>query len=117
MQTVISAAGRGTRLRPSTEDKAEGTVKGDGEPVPLRHFEQLVVGGVDELPVAVGCGKRAVTGCCGEEIRGLSVRHARQRDRPGLASALLTVQGHDEARRRPGIDGQRVDGPAECPER
>ena len=54
MQAVVLAAGKGTRLRPLTEDKPKGMVEVDGKPILTHCFDQLVDLGADELVVVVG---------------------------------------------------------------
>ena len=60
MQAVVLAAGKGTRLRPLTEDKPKGMVEVDGQPILTHCFDQLVDLGADELVVVVGYLKEVI---------------------------------------------------------
>ncbi|MDY6764289.1 MAG: sugar phosphate nucleotidyltransferase, partial [Halobacteria archaeon] len=57
MKAVVLAAGKGTRLRPLTDDKPKGLVEVNGKPILTYCFEQLVDLGADELIVVVGYRK------------------------------------------------------------
>ncbi len=42
MDAVVLAAGKGTRLRPLTDDKPKGMVEVNGKPILTHCFDQLV---------------------------------------------------------------------------
>ncbi|QZA89803.1 sugar nucleotidyltransferase [Salinarchaeum sp. IM2453] len=94
MQAVVLAAGKGTRLRPLTEDKPKGMVEVAGKPILTHCFEQLVELGATELLVVVGYRKEDIIEHYGDEFQGVPITYAHQREQSGLAHALLTVEEH-----------------------
>lgn len=94
MQAVVLAAGKGTRLRPLTDDKPKGMVEIDGEPILTHCFDQLVDLGADELVVVVGYLKERIIDHFGDEYDGVPITYTHQREQQGLAHALLTVEEH-----------------------
>ncbi|PSP73203.1 UTP--glucose-1-phosphate uridylyltransferase [Halobacteriales archaeon QS_3_64_16] len=92
MQAVVLAAGKGTRLRPLTDDKPKGMVEVAGKPLLTHCFEQLSDLGAEELIVVVGHMKEAIISHYGDEFDGVPITYAHQREQKGLAHALLTVE-------------------------
>lgn len=96
MQAVVPAAGEGTRLRPLTDDRPKGLVEVDGEPLLTRLFDRLLAVGVEEFVVVVGYRGGDVVAHYGDAYRGVPVRYVHQRERKGLAHALLQADPHVE---------------------
>jgi len=94
MKAVILAAGKGTRLRPLTDNKPKGMVEVDGQPILTHCFQQLADLGVDEFVVVVGYRKQDIIDYYGDEFEGTPITYAHQREQKGLAHALLTVEEH-----------------------
>ncbi|ELZ81345.1 glucose-1-phosphate uridylyltransferase [Haloferax larsenii JCM 13917] len=94
MQAVVLAAGKGTRLRPLTEDKPKGMVEVDGKPILTHCFDQLVDLGAEKLVVVVGYKKEVIIEHYDDEYRGVPITYSHQREQKGLAHALLTVEEH-----------------------
>ena len=94
MQAVILAAGKGTRLRPLTDDKPKVLVEVDGKPLVEDVFDNLVDIGVDEFVVVVGYRKEQVIERYDDEYRGVPITYAHQREQLGLAHALLQAEPH-----------------------
>ena len=94
MQAVVLAAGKGTRLRPLTDDKPKGMVEVADEPLLTHCFDQLIDLGADELVVVVGYLKEVIIDHYGDEYEGVPITYAHQREQQGLAHALLTVEEH-----------------------
>jgi len=92
MEAVILAAGEGTRLRPLTEDRPKGMVEVAGKPILTHCFEQLVELGAEKLVVVVGYRAQDVISHYGDEFRGVPITYAHQRERNGLAHALLKAE-------------------------
>ncbi|MXR52295.1 NTP transferase domain-containing protein [Halovenus sp. WSH3] len=92
MKAVVLAAGKGTRLRPLTDDKPKGMVEVAGKPLLTHCFEQLIEVGIDELLVVVGYKKENIIEHYGDEFEGIPITYAHQREQKGLAHALLTVE-------------------------
>ena len=94
MKSVILAAGKGTRLRPLTEDKPKGMVEVANEPILSYCLEQLAALGTDEFVIVVGYLKESIIEHYGDEFDGIPITYAHQREQKGLAHALLTVEEH-----------------------
>lgn len=94
MQAVVPAAGRGSRLRPLTDDRPKGLVEVAGRPILTHCFEALVDLGVDELIVVVGYRGDDIVAHYGEAFAGVPVTYVRQAERTGLADAVLTAEDH-----------------------
>ncbi len=94
MQAVVLAAGKGTRLRPLTDEKPKGMVEVAGKPLLTHCFEQLVELDASELLVVVGYKKEVIIEHYGDEFDGVPITYAHQREQTGLAHALLTVEEH-----------------------
>ncbi len=94
MKAVVLAAGEGTRLRPLTETRPKALVEVDGTPILVRCLEQLADLGADGFVIVVGYRAEQVIDSVGDEFRGLPVTYTYQRERLGLAHALLTVEPH-----------------------
>ncbi|GAB3313388.1 UTP--glucose-1-phosphate uridylyltransferase AglF [Haloplanus salinarum] len=94
MKAVILAAGKGTRLRPLTEDKPKVLVEVDGKPLIEYAFDSLIDVGVDvsEFVVVVGYKKEQIMERYDDEYRGVPITYAHQREQLGLAHALLTAE-------------------------
>ena len=94
MQAVVLAAGKGTRLRPLTDDKPKGMVEVDGKPILTHCFEQLIDLGAEKLVVVVGYRKQDIISHYGDEFDGVPITYSHQREQKGLAHALLTAEEH-----------------------
>ena len=94
MKAVVLAAGKGTRLRPLTEDKPKGMVEVDGKPLITHCFEQLAELGATEFVVVVGYMKERIIEHYGDEFEGIPITYTHQREQLGLAHALLSVKEH-----------------------
>jgi glucose-1-phosphate thymidylyltransferase len=94
MKAVVLAAGKGTRLRPLTDDKPKGMVEVDGEPILTHCFEQLERLGADEFVVVVGYLKEKIINHYGDEFHDIPITYTHQREQKGLAHALLSVEEH-----------------------
>ena len=94
MKAVVLAAGKGTRLRPLTDDKPKGMVEVDGKPLITHCFDQLIELGADELIIVVGYMKEVIIDHYGDAYEGVPITYTHQREQKGLAHALLTVEEH-----------------------
>ena len=94
MKAVVLAGGKGTRLRPLTEDKPKGMVEVAGKPILTHCFDRLLELGADELVVVVGYLKERIIDHYGDAYEGVPITYTHQREQQGLAHALLTVEEH-----------------------
>ncbi|MCL9817977.1 UTP--glucose-1-phosphate uridylyltransferase AglF [Natronocalculus amylovorans] len=94
MKAVLLAAGKGTRLRPLTDEIPKGMVEINGKPILTHCFEQLASLGADEFVVVVGYKKEIIIDHYGDEFNKIPITYAHQRKQSGLAHALLTVGEH-----------------------
>lgn len=94
MKGVILAAGKGTRLRPLTDDKPKGLVEVAGRPILDYCFEQLSDLGADGFVVVVGYCKEQIIDRYGDEFDGVPITYAHQTEQRGLADAILAVEAH-----------------------
>jgi glucose-1-phosphate thymidylyltransferase len=94
MKAVVLAAGKGTRLRPLTEDKPKVLVEVDGTPLIEDVFDQLIDVGIEEFVVVVGYKKEQIIERYGDGYRGAPITYAHQREQLGLAHALLQAEPH-----------------------
>ncbi|WP_121741005.1 UTP--glucose-1-phosphate uridylyltransferase AglF [Natronorubrum halophilum] len=94
MQAVVLAAGKGTRLRPLTEDKPKVLVEVDDTPLIEDVFDSLLEIGVTELVVVVGYMKEKIIERYGDEYEGVPITYAHQREQLGLAHAILQAEPH-----------------------
>ena len=94
MQAVVLAAGKGTRLRPLTEDTPKGLVEVAGTPILTYCFDNLIELGAEDLYVVVGYEKEQIIGYYGDSYRDVPITYTHQREQRGLAHALLTVEEH-----------------------
>ncbi len=92
MKAVVLAAGKGTRLRPLTDDRPKALVEVAGRPLLDHVFEQLVGLGISEFVVVVGYRKQQIIDRYGDEFRGVPITYAHQREQLGLAHALLQAE-------------------------
>jgi bifunctional UDP-N-acetylglucosamine pyrophosphorylase/glucosamine-1-phosphate N-acetyltransferase len=87
MQCVILAAGKGTRLRPLTENCPKPLVRVAGKPL-LDHIVEALPSAVDELIIVVGYLGEMIREYCGEEFHGRKVTYVVQEEQKGTALAL-----------------------------
>ncbi|WP_178917312.1 sugar phosphate nucleotidyltransferase [Natronomonas gomsonensis] len=96
MQGVVPAAGRGTRLRPHTDDRPKALVDVGGKPLLAHGFETLAPH-VDEFVVVVGYLGDRIREHYGSGYRGTPITYVDQPERDGLADAVLRAE--------PAVDG------------
>jgi glucose-1-phosphate thymidylyltransferase len=92
MRAVVLAAGKGTRLKPLTDDKPKALVEVAGKPLIEHVFDSLVDLGLDEFVVVVGYFAEQIIERYGDEYREIPITYAHQREQLGLAHALLQAE-------------------------
>jgi len=94
MQAVVLAAGKGTRLRPLTDDKPKVLVEVNGTPLIEGVFDNLIDAGATELIVVVGYKAEQIIDRYGDAYRDIPITYAHQREQLGLAHAILQAEPH-----------------------
>ena len=87
MQCVILAAGKGTRLRPLTDDVPKPLVKVAGKTL-LDHIVEALPTAIDELIIVTGYLSDKIKKHCGEEFHGRRVTYVHQAEQKGTGHAL-----------------------------
>ena len=88
MYGVVPAAGKGTRLRPLTDDTPKGMVDIGGRPLLSHVFDRLLAVGIDHLVVVVGYELGAITEHYDDSYRGTPITYVHQRQQLGLGHAI-----------------------------
>ena len=88
VQAIIPAAGRGTRLRPLTDETPKGLVSVAGRPLLAYVFERLASLPIEEMIVVVGHEGEQIISRFGSTVHGLPVHYVWQESQLGLAHAL-----------------------------
>jgi glucose-1-phosphate thymidylyltransferase len=94
MQAVVLAAGKGTRLRPLTDDKPKVLVEVNGTPLIQDVFDNLIEAGATEFVVVVGYKAEQIIDRYGDEYEGVPITYTHQREQLGLAHAILQAEPH-----------------------
>ena len=87
MQCVILAAGKGTRLRPLTENTPKPLVKVAGKPL-LDRIVEAVPNSVTEFIIVTGYLGDQIRKHCGDEYYGRKVTYVEQAEQKGTGHAL-----------------------------
>jgi bifunctional UDP-N-acetylglucosamine pyrophosphorylase/glucosamine-1-phosphate N-acetyltransferase len=87
MQCVILAAGKGTRLKPLTDDCPKPLVKVCGLPL-IDHIVSALPSAVKELIIVVGYRGDMIRAHCGDTFHGRTVQYIEQTEINGPAKAL-----------------------------
>ena len=87
MQCVILAAGKGTRLKPLTDNCPKPLVKVSGKAL-LDHIVEALPTAVDELIIVVGYRGDMIREYCGANFHGRNVTYVEQVEQNGTARAL-----------------------------
>lgn len=87
MQCVILAAGKGTRMRPLTENTPKPLVKVAGKPL-LDHITDALPSSVTELIIVTGYLEEQIKEHCGSVYKGRKVTYVHQAEQKGTGHAL-----------------------------
>ena len=94
MQTVILAAGQGTRMRPLTDSLPKPMLPVADRPLVAHVADAAVDAGASELVFVVGYEAEEVRSFFGETYRDVPVSFARQRTQQGTADAVRAAREH-----------------------
>jgi len=90
MQCVILAAGKGTRLRPLTENCPKPLVEVGGKTL-LDHIVGALPSSVDELIIVTGYLGEMIEAYCGTEFHGRKVTYVTQKRAEWYSYSLMVV--------------------------
>ncbi|WP_159901553.1 bifunctional sugar-1-phosphate nucleotidylyltransferase/acetyltransferase [Salinirussus salinus] len=96
MQTVILAAGQGTRMRPLTDRRPKPMLPVADRPLMAHTADAAVAAGASELLLVVGYEADDVRAYFGDEYRGVPVAYAVQDEQRGTAHAVRAAREHLE---------------------
>jgi len=94
MQTVILAAGQGTRMRPLTDSLPKPMLPVADRPMVAHAADAAVAAGASELLVVVGYEGEMVREYFGDSYRGVPVTTVTQNEQRGTADAVDTASDH-----------------------
>lgn len=92
MDALVFAAGRGTRLRPHTDDVPKPLLEVAGEPLLAYCLRAAIGAGVDRIVLVVGYRSEEIEARFGDSFREVPIEYARQEKRDGLAHAVLAAE-------------------------
>ncbi|MFB6077868.1 MAG: bifunctional sugar-1-phosphate nucleotidylyltransferase/acetyltransferase [Halarchaeum sp.] len=91
MQTVVLAAGKGTRMRPFTDTQPKPTLPVAGRPLIAHTLAAAVAAGASSLTVVVSPRSDAVEDAVGDSFAGVPVTYVVQEVPRGTADAVATA--------------------------
>lgn len=94
MQTVVLAAGQGTRMRPLTDRRPKPMLPVAGRPLVEHTLSTAVDAGATRLIVVVGYKADAVRERIGDTVDGVPVEYTVQDEQRGTADAVLQASDH-----------------------
>jgi UDP-N-acetylglucosamine diphosphorylase/glucosamine-1-phosphate N-acetyltransferase len=94
MQTLVLAAGEGTRMRPLTANLPKPMLPVADRPLCAHTADAAIDAGTDELIFVVGYEADAVRDFFGEEYRGIPAKYATQDEQLGTAHAVRAAREH-----------------------
>jgi bifunctional UDP-N-acetylglucosamine pyrophosphorylase/glucosamine-1-phosphate N-acetyltransferase len=94
MQTVVLAAGEGTRMRPLTASRPKPLLPVAGRPMLAHVLAGAVAAGATRLVVVIGYEADAVRSAIGDEHAGVPVDYAVQETQAGTADAVEAARPH-----------------------
>jgi bifunctional UDP-N-acetylglucosamine pyrophosphorylase/glucosamine-1-phosphate N-acetyltransferase len=92
MQTVVLAAGQGTRMRPLTEQFPKPMLPVAGKPIAAHTVEAAAAAGASRVVLVVGYGEDVVREYFGDSYAGLDVAYATQERQRGTADAVRAAK-------------------------
>ncbi len=91
MHALVFAAGRGTRLRPVTDETPKPLLEIGAQSLLERCLRAVTKAGVDQLVIVVGYRRDEIVDAIGDAVDGVPVSYAVQHDRDGLAAAVCSA--------------------------
>src|SRR6056297_522831 len=94
MQTVVLAAGEGTRMRPLTADRPKPMLPVAGKPLVAHALETAAAAGSSQFIIVVGYRQDAVRDHFGSEYAGVPITYVEQESQQGTADAVRAARSH-----------------------
>lgn len=94
MQTVVLAAGEGTRMRPLTATRPKPMLPVAGRPLLAHTLETAAAAGASRIILVVGYEHQAVRDHFGREYAGIPIEYAVQAAQDGTADAVRAAHPH-----------------------
>ncbi|MFB6254042.1 MAG: bifunctional sugar-1-phosphate nucleotidylyltransferase/acetyltransferase [Halobacteriaceae archaeon] len=92
MQTVVLAAGKGTRMRPLTDAYPKPMLPVAGKPLLEHTLQTATRAGASKFIIVVGYNKEIIQSYFGESFQDIPITYVVQDTRQGTADALKTAQ-------------------------
>ncbi|GAB7095424.1 sugar phosphate nucleotidyltransferase [Halolamina litorea] len=92
MQTVVLAAGEGSRMGALTEETPKPCLPVAGRPLVAHTLDAAVAAGASRFVVVVGCGAEQVRTALGDRHAGVPIEYCRQDEQRGTADAVLAAR-------------------------
>jgi bifunctional UDP-N-acetylglucosamine pyrophosphorylase/glucosamine-1-phosphate N-acetyltransferase len=94
MQTVVLAAGQGTRMRPLTDTTPKPMLPAVGRPLLEHTLDRAAEAGASRFVIVVGYESEQVTDHFGDSHTGVDIVYAEQTDQRGTADAVRAAAPH-----------------------
>lgn len=94
MQTVVLAAGQGTRMRPLTERRPKPMLPVADRPLVGHTVTSAVDAGASSIVLVVGYEAEDVRSYFGDTVNGVDITYAVQEEQRGTADAVRTAANH-----------------------
>jgi len=91
MQAVILAAGRGTRMRPLTDETPKPMLRILGKPL-LEYILEAAEPFVDEFIIIVGYKAEAIKAYFGNQFKGIPIIYQEQKELLGTGHAIMSAE-------------------------
>lgn len=91
MQTIVLAAGQGTRMRPLTDSIPKPMLPVAGQPIVAHTLGAAIAAGATELVLVVGYQAEDVESYFGDTYRGVPITYVEQTEQRGTAHAVRTA--------------------------
>lgn len=92
MQTIVLAAGRGTRMRPLTDEIPKPMLPVANRPLVQHVIDEAVDAGASEIILVVGYGASQIEDHFGRSYRDIPITYVYQETRAGTGHALATAK-------------------------
>ncbi|HOO55829.1 MAG TPA: sugar phosphate nucleotidyltransferase [bacterium] len=92
MKGIILAAGKGTRLRPWTDNKPKPLLEMAGKPILNYVLDGFVEAGVDDISLVIGYLGDMIKEYYGDNYKGSALRYFEQKELLGTGHALMLAE-------------------------